>query len=162
MNSSGKEFSHVDAEGAARMVDVSAKPESLRVASARGCVKMQPETLRRILEGGHSKGDVFGAARIAGIMAAKRTWDLIPLCHPLPVDSVKIDLSADRESSLVQVEATVRVRGSTGVEMEALTAVTVAALTIYDMCKSVDRGMRIADIRLLRKSGGRTGTFEAE
>lgn len=123
---------------------------------------MQPETLAMIMEGTHKKGDVLGVARLAGIMAAKRTSDLIPLCHPLALNKVSVDLTCDESASAVDIEATVRVTGKTGVEMEALTAVSVAALTIYDMCKAVDKGMIIADIHLTHKSGGKSGTYEAE
>ena len=144
------------------MVDVSAKPVTTREATARTTVEMRAETLAMIVDGGHPKGDVFAVARIAGILAAKRTADLIPLCHPLPVDSVRVELSADEERSCVRIEASARVRGSTGVEMEALTAASIAALAVYDMCKAVDRGMRITDLRLVRKSGGRSGDYAAE
>ena len=157
-----RKLSHLGADGTARMVDVSDKPESVREATACGAVEMDPETLRLIVEGGHFKGDVFAAARIAGIMAAKRTPELIPLCHPLNLDSVHLELTADRDHNRVEIEAVVRVRGSTGVEMEALTAVSVAALTLYDMCKAVDRAMRITEIRLTRKSGGRSGDYRNE
>lgn len=153
------EFTHFDAEGNALMVDVSEKDVTERVATARGSVIMQRETLERIMEGGIQKGDVLSVARLAGIMGAKRTPDLIPLCHPLPLTSVKLDLAFDPERNAVDITATCKLKGRTGVEMEALTAVAVAALTVYDMCKAVDRGMRITDIRLTRKSGGKSGTF---
>lgn len=155
-------LTHLDNTGAARMVDVGDKPESERTAVARGYIEMRPETLQMIVEHGHPKGDVFTVARLAGIMAAKQTAQLIPLCHPLALSSVAVDLQADAEANRVQIEATVRVRGATGVEMEALTAVSVTALTIYDMCKAVDREMRVSEIRLMHKSGGRSGTFDAQ
>lgn len=154
-------FTHFDAEGAARMVDVSAKARTERTAVAECLVVMLPETLAMIRAGGAKKGDVLGVARLAGIMAAKRTSDLIPLCHPLPIDSVTVDLACEDEASAVRVTATVRIAGRTGVEMEALTAASVAGLTIYDMCKSVDRGMSLTGIRLLHKSGGKSGTYDA-
>jgi cyclic pyranopterin phosphate synthase len=154
-------LTHLDAEGRARMVDVSGKDETERVAVAAGSVLMQAATLSLIQSGGVAKGDVLAVARFAGIMAAKRTADLIPLCHPLALTSVAVELACDPARSAVDITATCRVTGRTGVEMEALTAVSVAALTIYDMCKAVDRGMRIAEIRLLHKSGGKSGTYEA-
>ncbi|WP_430437402.1 cyclic pyranopterin monophosphate synthase MoaC [Oceanibaculum nanhaiense] len=155
-------FTHFDAEGKAVMVDVSAKDETERVATAVGSITMQPETLALILEGGVKKGDVLSVARLAGIMGAKRTPDLIPLCHPLALSSVKVELKADPSRNAVDIVATCKLKGRTGVEMEALTAVSIAALTVYDMCKAVDRGMRIGDIRLVHKSGGKSGTYEAE
>ncbi len=142
------------------MVDVSGKPETARSATARARILMQPETLLQIVSGEAKKGDVLGVARLAGIMAAKRTSDLIPLCHPLPISAVTVDLEADEAASAVEIAATVRTTGQTGVEMEALTAASVAALTIYDMCKAVDRGMRIEALRVTRKDGGKTGLFE--
>ena len=154
-------FSHFDDEGKAVMVDVSDKPESERVAVAKGAVLMQPATLARIREGGVEKGDVLSVARLAGIMGAKRTPDLIPLCHPLQLSSVRVDLELSTERPAVEITATCKLTGKTGVEMEALTAVAVAALTVYDMCKAADRAMRIVDIRLTHKSGGKSGTFEA-
>ena len=154
-------LTHFDAEGRAVMVDVSAKEETDRVAVARGRVVMAPATLATIQAGQAAKGDVLGVARLAGIMAAKRTSDLIPLCHPLMLSKVTVDLSAALPNA-VEIEALVKVGGRTGVEMEALTAVTVAALTIYDMCKAIDRGMRIEAVRLVHKSGGKSGTYEAE
>ncbi len=154
-------LTHLDEDGRARMVDVGAKDETERVAIAGGTVLMEAATLDLILSGKAPKGDVLAAARIAGIMAAKRTPDLIPLCHPLALTSVAIELTCDRQRSAVEITATCRLKGRTGVEMEALTAASVAALTIYDMCKAVDRGMRITDIRLLHKSGGKSGTYEA-
>ncbi len=155
-------LSHIDECGRARMVDVGDKPETRREAVARGWVVMKPETLLLIQQGGLPKGDVLSTARLAGIMAAKRTSDLIPLCHPLPLDSVAVDCRPDEGSNAVEVTATVHVTARTGAEMEALTAVSVAALTIYDMCKAVDRSMHIESVRLLRKSGGRSGTWVAE
>lgn len=153
-------FTHFDAEGKAVMVDVSDKAETERKATATGSIYMQPETLALILQGGVKKGDVLSVARLAGIMGAKRTPDLIPLCHPLALTSVKVELTADPARNAVDIEATCKLNGRTGVEMEALTAVSIAALTVYDMCKAVDRGMRIGDIRLVHKSGGKSGTYE--
>ncbi|MBV1798339.1 cyclic pyranopterin monophosphate synthase MoaC [Siccirubricoccus sp. G192] len=153
-------FTHFDEQGRAAMVDVSAKPETERMATARGRVLMAPETLARIQQGQIGKGDVLGVARLAGIMAAKRTSDLIPLCHPLMLSKVAIDLTPAPPDT-VEIEAVVKLTGRTGVEMEALTAVTVAALTVYDMCKAIDRGMRIEAVRLSHKSGGKSGTYEA-
>jgi indole-3-glycerol phosphate synthase len=155
------DLSHTDTEGRARMVDVSDKDETDRVAVAGARVVMRPETLSRIRAGDVAKGDVLATARIAGIMAAKRTAELIPLCHPLALTSVAVDLVCVPERSSVEITATCRLRGRTGVEMEALTAVSVAALTIYDMCKAIDRGMIVTDLRLLRKSGGKSGDYEA-
>ena len=152
-------LTHIDASGAAQMVDVGSKPETDRVATARAAVLMRPETLSLIEADGIEKGDVLGTARIAGIMAAKNTSYLIPLCHPLPLDQVQIECKADRERSAVEIVATARTTAKTGVEMEAMTGAAVAALTIYDMCKAVDRGMRIAELRLIRKSGGKSGEF---
>ena len=143
------------------MVDVSAKKVTSRTATARGAVVMSAETLKMIQSGGHKKGDVLGIARLAGIMGAKRTSDLIPLCHPLGLSKVSVDLIPDEATSRIEIEATAKVTGQTGVEMEALTAVSVAALTVYDMCKAVDKGMQIADVRLVFKDGGRSGRFEA-
>lgn len=142
------------------MVNVSEKTESMREAVAAGRVFMMPETLQLILDRKVSKGDVFGVARIAGIMAAKKTSELIPLCHPLNLTAVEISFEPDEKASCVNMQATVRTTGQTGVEMEALTAIAAAGLTIYDMCKAVDRGMIIADIRLMKKTGGKSGTFE--
>ncbi len=155
-------FTHFDEQGKALMVDVTAKDETERTATAAGSVLMEPETLRMIAEGGVKKGDVLSVARLAGIMGAKRTPDLIPLCHPLALSSVKVDLSVDPARNAVDITATCKLKGRTGVEMEALTAVSVAALTVYDMCKAVDRGMRISEIRLLHKAGGKSGEFRAE
>jgi cyclic pyranopterin monophosphate synthase len=154
-------LTHLDEQGRARMVDVSGKPVTARVAIAKGSVLMAPETLKLVRDGEVKKGDVLAAARIAGVMAAKRTAELIPLCHPLPLDSVEIDLSFDAARSAIDIVATCRTTGRTGVEMESMTAVSVAALTIYDMCKAVDRGMRIVDIRLTHKSGGKSGSWDA-
>ncbi|MGX9965011.1 cyclic pyranopterin monophosphate synthase MoaC [Roseomonas sp. F4] len=156
----GPRLTHFDAAGAAAMVDVSDKEATHRIAVARGRVVMAPETLALIRQGTVGKGDVLGIARIAGIMAAKRTSDLIPLCHPLALSKVTVDLTI-AEPDAVEIEALAKVTGQTGVEMEALTAVTVAALTIYDMCKAADRGMRIEDVRLVHKSGGKSGVYEA-
>ena len=154
-------LTHLDEKGDARMVDVSAKETTERTATAKASVTMQPETLALIMEGGVKKGDVLATARIAGIMAAKRTSELIPLCHPLSLDAVKVELECAPESSSVEITALCRITARTGVEMEALTAASVAALTIYDMCKAVDRGMRITDVRVVHKAGGKSGTFEA-
>lgn len=156
------QLTHLDEHGAARMVDVGAKPDTERFAIAGGAVLMQPETLRLIREGALKKGDVLTIARIAGIMAAKRTSELIPLCHPLPLTHIEVDITLDDDASAVRITATARTRGKTGVEMEALTAVSVAALTIYDMAKAVDRAMRLTDIRLLEKHGGQRGDYVAE
>jgi len=153
-------FTHFDKEGKARMVDVSDKAETERSATAKGSVIMQPATLALIKDGGVKKGDVLSVARLAGIMGAKRTPDLIPLCHPLALTSVQVDLTLDEARNAVDITATCKLVGKTGVEMEALTAVSVAALTVYDMCKAVDKGMQIVDIRLTHKSGGKSGTFE--
>jgi cyclic pyranopterin phosphate synthase len=151
------DFTHFDARGQAAMVDVSGKPATERTATARARVTMLPATAALIRSGGAKKGDVLGVARIAGIMAAKRTSELIPLCHPLPISAVSLELAAG--DAAVEIEATVRTTGQTGVEMEALTAASVAALTVYDMCKSVDRGMRIEAVRLTHKAGGKSGEF---
>ena len=153
-------LTHFDSDGNAVMVDVSAKDETERVATAAGAVVMQPETVQLIADGGVKKGDVLSVARLAGIMGAKKTPDLIPLCHPLALSSVKVELSIDTDRNAVDIEATCKLKGRTGVEMEALAAVSVAALTVYDMCKAVDRGMQITDIRLTHKSGGKSGTYE--
>jgi len=143
------------------MVDVSDKAETERSATAKGSVLMKPETLALIAAGEMKKGDVLSVARLAGIMAAKRTADLIPLCHPLALTSIQVELAIDKARSAVDIEATCKLKGRTGVEMEALTAASVAALTVYDMCKAVDRGMVISEVRLLHKSGGKSGTFDA-
>ncbi|MFN3524803.1 MAG: cyclic pyranopterin monophosphate synthase MoaC [Paracoccus sp. (in: a-proteobacteria)] len=154
-------LTHFDAAGQAHMVDVSHKPATTREAVATGCVVMAPATLA-LAQGGAAKGDVLGVARLAGIMGAKRTADLIPLCHPLPLSKVALDLTADPALPGIRVTATVRTTGPTGVEMEALTAVATACLTIYDMLKAAEKGMRIEDIRLMRKTGGKSGDYEAE
>ncbi len=154
------DLTHFDEKGQAVMVDVTLKDITTREAVARGEIRMRPETLDLILEGRAKKGDVLGVARLAGIMAAKKTPDLIPLAHPLPLSSVKLDFFPDRGQSLIEIEATVKVTSRTGVEMEALTAVAVAALTVYDMCKAVDREMVVSEIRLMEKSGGRSGVFK--
>jgi cyclic pyranopterin phosphate synthase len=154
------ELTHFDARGAARMVDVSDKPATQRRAVARGWIAMAPATLA-LVTAGSAKGDVLGVARIAGIMAAKRTAELIPLCHPLALSKVAVDLAPDPDAGRVAIEATVATTGPTGVEMEALTAVSVAALTVYDMLKAVDRGMVIGEVRLALKEGGKSGRFEA-
>ena len=153
-------LSHLDAAGAARMVDVSDKSETARTATAEAIVRMRPETLALIQQGGMPKGDVLATARIAGIMAAKRTPDLIPLCHPLPITGVTLDLEPSGDDSLV-IRATVKTTGKTGVEMEALTAASIAALTVYDMCKAVEKGMRIESVRLIEKHGGKSGDWLA-
>jgi cyclic pyranopterin phosphate synthase len=155
-----KELTHFDHDGAARMVDVSGKADTLREAVAAGRVTMMPETLRLILDRKVSKGDVFGVARIAGIMAAKKTAEIIPLCHPVALSSVEVAFEPDTAGSFVDIVATARTTGRTGVEMEALTAVSASGLAIYDMCKAVDRAMTITEIRLMKKSGGKSGTFE--
>ncbi|ODM41706.1 cyclic pyranopterin monophosphate synthase MoaC [Cereibacter johrii] len=154
-------LTHFDESGRAHMVDVSEKPVTARLAVARGAVKMSAETLALVTEGRAGKGDVLGVARLAGIMGAKRTADLIPLCHPLPITKVALELTADPALPGIVVEATVKTGGQTGVEMEALTAVSVACLTIYDMVKAVEKGMEITGIRLLLKEGGKSGRFEA-
>lgn len=153
------ELSHFDAAGEAHMVDVGDKDVTRRVAIAEGWIRMQPGTLDRIVAGAHAKGDVLGIARIAGIMGAKRTADLIPLCHPLALSRVSVNLEPQPEHNAVRCQATVETQGRTGVEMEALTAVQVTLLTIYDMCKAVDRGMTMTEIRLLEKSGGKSGAW---
>ena len=155
-------LSHIDARGRAKMVDVSAKDDTAREATARGRIVMQPETLRLIQRGGVPKGDVLAVAQVAGIMAAKKTHELIPMCHPLLLTGIDVTLTPDEKASCVEIEATIRTTGKTGVEMEALTAVTVAALTVYDMCKAADRGMRIENVRLVRKSGGKSGVYKAK
>ena len=154
-------LTHLDSQGRANMVDVTDKAVTSREAVAQAVVRMRPETLDMIVNGGHPKGDVFAVARIAGIQAAKKTWDLIPLCHPLMLTSVKVELSA-QGSDAVLIVARCKLSGQTGVEMEALTAASVAALTIYDMCKAVDRGMTIDSVRVLEKLGGKSGHFQAQ
>jgi cyclic pyranopterin phosphate synthase len=153
-------FTHFDEQGNARMVDVGAKEVTERTATAKGSVLMQPATIALIRQGGIKKGDVLSVARLAGIMGAKRTPDLIPLCHPLALTSVAVDLTVDEARNAIDITATCKLSGKTGVEMEALTAVSVAALTVYDMCKAVDKAMRLTDIRLVHKSGGKSGTYE--
>jgi cyclic pyranopterin phosphate synthase len=156
------QLSHLDEHGHARMVDVSGKADTLREATARGRVRLALSTLALIQSGGVPKGDVLGVARLAGIMAAKRTGELIPLCHPLPISSVDVTITPDEAQSALEIAATARLVGKTGVEMEALTAVTVAALTIYDMCKAVDRAMTIEAVRLVHKRGGKSGEYRAD
>ncbi len=153
-------LTHFDARGRARMVDVSEKPETVREAVAKGFVAMKKSTLKMIRDGKMSKGDVLGVARIAGIMAAKKTAGTIPMCHPLNITSVEVSFEYDEKGSGIQIESWVKIKGATGVEMEALTAVAASALTIYDMCKSVDRRMIISDILLLEKRGGKSGVFK--
>ncbi|MFO1036597.1 MAG: cyclic pyranopterin monophosphate synthase MoaC [Geminicoccaceae bacterium] len=155
-------LTHIDRAGNAVMVDVTEKDVTERTATAEGRVLMEPETLQQITGQRMKKGDVLAVAQLAGIMGAKRTADLVPLCHPLPLSSVKVDLQPETEPAGVRITATCKVTGRTGVEMEALTAVSVAALTVYDMCKAIDRGMRIEGIRLLHKAGGRSGDYRAE
>ncbi len=155
-------LSHLNERGEARMVDVSEKAATSRIATAEGFVRMQPETLALLMEGGTPKGDVLAVARVAGIMAAKRTSELVPLCHPLPITKVTVDFEPLPESASLRVEAEVKVTGQTGVEMEALTAVSVACLTVYDMLKAADKTMRFDGIRLLEKTGGRSGHFRAD
>jgi cyclic pyranopterin phosphate synthase len=155
-------LTHLDAAGNAHMVDVSGKDVTARTATAKATVRMQPATLALILEGRASKGDVIAAARIAGIMAAKKTHELIPLCHPLMISRVTVDFAPDEAAAAIEVAATVKVEGKTGVEMEALTACAVACLTLYDMCKAVDRAMTITNLRLVEKAGGKSGHFTAE
>ncbi len=154
-------LTHFDDKGDAHMVDVSDKDATERTATAGARVRMQPETLKLIVEGGFEKGDVLAVARLAGIMAAKRTAELIPLCHPLALTHVSLELTCDAARSAVEITATCKLKGRTGVEMEALTAASVAALTVYDMCKAVDRGMTVTDVRLLHKAGGKSGTYSA-
>ncbi len=156
------DFTHFDEHGSARMVDVSGKDPTVRTATAAASVTMNPQTLKLIKDGGVKKGDVLSVARLAGIMAAKRTPDLIPLCHPLALSSVEVELNCDEVRHAVDIKATCRVSAKTGVEMEALTAVSVAALTVYDMCKSVDRAMVISDVRLVYKAGGKSGPYSAD
>ena len=156
------DLTHIDKDGNALMVDVSAKDQTARTATAKGSVLMQPATMALIQGGDVKKGDVLSIAQLAGIMGAKRTPDLIPLCHPLNLTSVKVELSCDPARNAVDISATCRLTGRTGVEMEALTAVSVAALTVYDMCKAADKGMQITDIRLTHKDGGKSGEFRAD
>ncbi|MDD2498081.1 MAG: cyclic pyranopterin monophosphate synthase MoaC [Desulfitobacteriaceae bacterium] len=154
------ELTHINEEGRARMVDVSDKKETVRVAVARGEIKMKPETLAFIKEGTMAKGDVLAVSQVAAIMGAKRTPDLIPMCHPLALTGIDVSFRIDEQESKVEIEATAKITGKTGVEMEALTAVSIGALTIYDMCKAVDKGMTIENIRLVSKSGGKSGEFK--
>ncbi len=155
------QLTHLDEQGRAQMVDVTDKEVTERVAVARATVTMQPETLKLILVGGHKKGDVIAVARIAGIQAAKKCSELIPMCHPLMLTSVKVDIEVDEPNHSLIIFATCKLSGKTGVEMEALTAASIAALTVYDMCKAVDRGMLITDIQLVKKSGGKSGDWNA-
>lgn len=155
------QFTHINQNGEANMVDVSMKPDSVREARAEALITMNAETLQMIISGDHHKGDVFATARIAGIQAAKRTWELIPLCHPLLLSKVEVQLEALPETNQVRIESLCKLTGKTGVEMEALTAASVAALTIYDMCKAVQKDMVIEQVRLLAKSGGKSGDFVA-
>jgi len=157
-----KQLTHLDESGQAKMVNVGHKADTERLAVARGTVRMQPQTLQLIAEGNMKKGDVLAVAQLAGVMAAKRTSDLIPLCHPLLLSHIDVTCRLNQEASCVDIEAVVRLTGKTGVEMEALTAVTVAGLTIYDMAKAVDRSMRLTEVRIVRKEGGQSGTFVAE
>ncbi|PIB24823.1 molybdenum cofactor biosynthesis protein C [Amylibacter kogurei] len=158
----GDKLTHFDASGAAHMVDVSDKDITARIATASGRIVMRPETLAMIADGTAKKGDVLGIARLAGIMGAKKTPDLIPLCHPLPITKVSVDLDVNRDENCVDITATVKTTGQTGVEMEALTAVNIAALTVYDMVKAVDKDMTITDIRVILKDGGKSGRYEAK
>lgn len=162
MNNDMKELNHFNEAGEAHMVDVGGKQVSARRAVAQGRIQMQAKTLQRIADGTHSKGDVLGVARIAGIMAAKKTAELVPLCHPIALTHVEIDLSADTHTQSVVCQAVVETRGVTGVEMEALNAVQVSLLTVYDMCKAIDRGMTISDVGLLSKSGGQSGDWSSD
>jgi cyclic pyranopterin phosphate synthase len=155
-------LSHLDEAGRPHMVDISAKADTTRVGVAKGLVRMQPATFKLIMGGGTKKGDVLSVAQMAGIMGAKRTPDLIPLCHPILIGSVQVDFTPDETTSTIGITATVVSTGKTGVEMEAMTAVSVAALTIYDMCKAVDRGMKIENVRLVSKSGGKSGSIKLE
>ena len=155
-------LTHFDAQGQAHMVDVGAKAATKRVAVAQGCISMQPETLALVAQGTAKKGDVLGVARLAGIMAAKKTSDLIPLCHPIALTKVAVEFQILADENMVRCEATAETVGPTGVEMEALTAVQVALLTIYDMCKAADRGMTISDVKLLEKHGGKSGSYVRE
>ncbi len=157
-----EELTHIDASGRAKMVDVSGKPDTQREAVAKGRLRMKPSTLDLINKGGVAKGDVLAAAQLAGIMAAKQTSQMIPLCHPVLIGDIKVDFNLDEENGAVEITAMVKSLGKTGVEMEALTAVAVAALTVYDMCKAADRGIQIENIRLVRKSGGKSGVITLE
>lgn len=155
------ELTHLDSQGRAHMVDVGEKADTQRQATAQAVVTMKADTLKLIVEGGHKKGDVLAVARIAGIQAAKKCADLIPLCHPLMLTSIRVELTPEMDHNRVRIEATCKLAGKTGVEMEALTAASVAALTIYDMCKAVDKGMVIGELKLLQKSGGKSGEWKA-
>ncbi len=157
-----KKLTHIDNAGRPRMVDVSSKADTKREAVAKGVVRMKPSTLELLRKGEMAKGDVLTTAQLAGIMAAKKTSDLIPLCHPIPIGEVKVDFSLDERKSAVEITATIKSSGQTGVEMEALNATAITALTIYDMCKAVDRGIKIESIRLIRKSGGKSGVITLE
>jgi cyclic pyranopterin phosphate synthase len=157
-----KKLTHIDKQGRPRMVDVSSKPATERRAVAKGLVRMKAETLEQIKQGQTKKGEVLTTAQLAGIMAAKKTPELIPLCHPIPIDEVTVDFKLDEKNSTIEISSTARSTGKTGVEMEAMTATAVAALTIYDMCKGVDRGMKIENIRLVEKSGGKSGKITLE
>jgi cyclic pyranopterin phosphate synthase len=157
-----KKLTHVDESGRPRMVDISGKPDTAREAVAKGIVRMQAATLAQLQQGKMPKGDVLTPAQLAGIMAAKQTPQLIPLCHPIPIGDIKVEFNLDEKNSTVEITATVKSTGKTGVEMEALTATAIAALTVYDMCKAVDRGMKISNIRLIKKSGGKSGTINLE
>ena len=158
----GKKLTHTDDSGRPRMVDVSAKGDTPRIAIAKGLVRMQPATFKAIKSGGTAKGDVLSAAQLAGIMAAKKTPDLIPLCHPILISNISVSFTPDEASSTIEITANVESTGKTGVEMEALTAVSVTALAIYDMVKAIDRGMKIENIRLVSKSGGKSGSIKLE
>jgi len=157
-----EELTHIDEHGHPRMVDITTKPDTQREAVAKGMVSMQASTFARLKKGALPKGDVLSVAQLAGIMAAKQTPHIIPLCHPLLIGDIKIEFSLDKKNNAVEITATVKSTGKTGVEMEALTATAVAALTIYDMCKAVDRGIKIGNIRLISKSGGKSGTIKLE
>jgi len=157
-----KKLSHMDESGRPRMVDITGKADTVRQAVVKGIVRMQPATFQMIKQGGTAKGDVLSVAQLAGTMAAKRTPELIPLCHPILLENINIEFSPDEKTSTIEITTTVKSSGKTGVEMEAMTATAVAALTIYDMCKAVDRGMKIDNIRLVKKSGGKSGQIELE
>lgn len=157
-----KDLTHMDSQGRPKMVDVTQKKDTQRTAVAKGTVYMQPETLERILQGTLKKGDVLSVAHTAGIMAVKKTWDAIPMCHNIPISGVEMDMIPDTESSAIHISVKAVTYGKTGIEMEALHGVAVAALTIYDMCKAIDRGMRITDVRLVEKTGGKSGEFKGE
>ncbi|MDA9619377.1 cyclic pyranopterin monophosphate synthase MoaC [Alphaproteobacteria bacterium] len=157
-----QKLSHIDQHGRAAMVNITEKKETKRVAIAKGRIYMMPETLALINAGGVKKGEVYSIARIAGIMAAKKTAELIPLCHPLPIQSVSIDLISNTSENCIDIQATASLYGRTGIEMEALTAVSISALVIFDMCKAVDKKMKVSDVRLIHKSGGKSGTFNAD